>query len=257
MLTYQQMAVEVAQHLAYHDAHGYSQPNRAGDGTTEGLTLSDGTAVYFHGGDYDCSSLAAMCYESAGVLPSGTWMWTGNEYDVLTGHGFVRRDFTTYDLQPGDVLWKSGHTGIYTGSGQMVDAHGDEYGGISGPNKGDQTGREIEERSVLACSWVYTYRYEGPQREGSETPSQASPSTVQTSTEEDSMHPTAFRFASDTNVRDAPSMSGNVVAQYSAGEVVQIDALAYADGIIWGCYTGGSGNRRYVAIGHTDRVSEV
>lgn len=72
--------------------------------------------------------------------------------------------------------------------------------------------------------------------------------------EGDPMTPTMFEFAYTTNVRTAPNLGSEVVATYEAGESVVVDSLAYSDGIVWGGYTGASGNRRYVAIGHTDRV---
>ena len=70
-LTYNARAAEIMLHLVTHAAHGYSQPARAGDGTIETLTLSDGTVTTVHGGDYDCSEAVRMCYVAAGVLPRG------------------------------------------------------------------------------------------------------------------------------------------------------------------------------------------
>ena len=165
-LSYQDMFAEVAEHIANHDAHGYSQPNRAGDGTIETITLSDGTNVNVHGADYDCSEMARMCVAAAGVLPWDYWesyMWTENQYDVLTSHGFTRLPFDWSDTRRGDILWVKGHTGIALGNGLQADAHGDEYGGITGPNEGDQTGHEIEVRD-LQWYWTYTYRYVGSAR---------------------------------------------------------------------------------------------
>lgn len=166
MLSYQDMIAEVAEHVARHDAHGYSQPNRAGDGTVEAVALSDGTKVRLHGGDYDCSEMVRTCCAAAGVLEWDYWasyMWTGNQDSVLTSHGFKRYPFDYSSVRRGDVLWVKGHTGVALGGGLQADAHGDEYGGITGPNKGDQTGREVEVRA-LQRYWTYTYRYEGPAR---------------------------------------------------------------------------------------------
>lgn len=253
MLTYADVIAEVAEHLAADDSHGYSQPNRAGDGGVEHVALSDGTVVAVHTGDYDCSEMVRTCVAAAGLLPWGYWdsyMWTGNEDDVLRNAGFVRVNLSS--LRRGDVLWKTGHTGVYLGDGLMADAHGDEWGGITGPNEGDQTGREIEVRGVWSCSWERAYRYMGPERDGADAPDQPTP----TEGDEDQMQPKTLTFAMDTNVRTSPSLSSEVVATYSAGESVTVDGLALSDGIVWGCYTGGSGNRRYVAIGHTDRVTE-
>lgn len=53
------------------------------------------------------------------------------------------------------------------------------------------------------------------------------------------------------NVRDAPSLSGSVVASYRKGQTVVLDSwYTVADGWVWGRYTGAqSGKRRYVAVG--------
>lgn len=53
------------------------------------------------------------------------------------------------------------------------------------------------------------------------------------------------------NVRTAPSLSGQVVAQYGKGQTVILDDwYAIADGWVWGRYTGASsGKKRYVAVG--------
>ena len=52
------------------------------------------------------------------------------------------------------------------------------------------------------------------------------------------------------NVRDAPSLSGNVVASYSGGQTVLLDDwYKIADGYVWGRYTSYSGHTRYVAVG--------
>lgn len=75
-------------------------------------------------------------------------MWTGNEDQRLKAQGFVRLPFSTSKVKRGDILWIKGHTGVALGNGRQADAHGDEYGGITGPNRGDQTGREIENRTL-------------------------------------------------------------------------------------------------------------
>lgn len=53
------------------------------------------------------------------------------------------------------------------------------------------------------------------------------------------------------NVRDAPTLGGNVVASYSKGQTVVLDDwYKIADGWVWGRYTGASsGKKRYVAVG--------
>lgn len=55
------------------------------------------------------------------------------------------------------------------------------------------------------------------------------------------------------NVRDNPSMSAAVVAQYNSGQVINLDGWSnYIDGYLWGRYLGYSGNLRYIAVGPAD-----
>lgn len=64
-----------------------------------------------------------------------------------------------------------------------------------------------------------------------------------------------YRVAVDKlNVRDQPSLSGNVVATYSNGQTVNLDRWGVvADGYIWGRYTAYSGAVRYVALAPADK----
>lgn len=64
-----------------------------------------------------------------------------------------------------------------------------------------------------------------------------------------------YRVAVDAlNVRDRPSLSGNVVATYSGGQTVNLDHWGVvADGCIWGRYTSYSGSVRYVALAPADK----
>lgn len=233
-----EIAAQVMEHICKHDAHGYSQPNRAGDGTTETITLSDGSTVRLHGGDYDCSELVRQCYECAGVL-GGYWddyMWTGNEDEILTAHGFKRVGLS--DIVRGDVLWRSGHTAIYLGGGKIGEAHhGDYAGGLSG-RKGDQDGTEVRIETYYASSWTMAYHF--PEPGGNEDESEVfevqKTVTVQSHT---------------LNVRDAPSVTtGKVVAQYRKGDTINIDGMVFGGLYVWGHYIGASsGKDRYIALG--------
>lgn len=52
------------------------------------------------------------------------------------------------------------------------------------------------------------------------------------------------------NVRDAPGLHGNVVAQYFEGEIVNLDSwYTVADGYVWGRYTSWTDETRYIAVG--------
>lgn len=69
-----------------------------------------------------------------------------------------------------------------------------------------------------------------------------------------------YRCTVDTlNVRDAPGLSGSVVARYHKGQTVELDDWYKSrDGYIWGRYTGAtSGKLRYVAVGRATGKPEA
>lgn len=118
--------------------------------------------VYIHGGDYDCSEAVRMCYRAVGVLPYGSYMWTGNEVSLLKENGFIEVNLN--ERLAGDVLWREGHTEMYLGDGMQGGARIDETGGVHGYKQGDQTGKEIC-RSPYDLSywhWKKCLRYVGP-----------------------------------------------------------------------------------------------
>ena len=134
-----------AETIADDDSHGYSQRNR------------DGSP------DYDCSSLACDCAERAGfpVKESGA-SYTGNMRASFLKAGAVVLPYVPgLALQRGDILLNEskGHAAIYTGNNQLVEATGDEYGGIAGNTPGDQTGHEIHKRSFYNFPWEYVLRF--------------------------------------------------------------------------------------------------
>ena len=234
MLTIPERIAQVAEHIARHNSHGYSQNNRKGDGTTESVTLSDGSKVVIHGGDYDCSEMARVCVNcalSGNYRSPIDFMYTGNEDEQLKAQGFTRMSYSASKVQRGDVLFVKGHTGIALGNGKQADAHGDEYGGITGPNRGDQTGHEVEVRSLR--SWTYIYRY----GKGSSGPAVVSANFTVTA-------------GTERNVRNTPSTASNsyVTGQLKPGESVVCRGLVYADGLAWGVYDNYSGKTRYIAL---------
>lgn len=116
--------------------------------------------VYIHGGDYDCSEAVRMSYRAVDILPYGSYMWTGNERELLAEYGFIKVNMN--HLERGDVLWKPGHTEMYLGNGVQGGARIAETGGITG-KKGDQTGREIASSSYDLSYWQWkeAWRYFG------------------------------------------------------------------------------------------------
>lgn len=134
-----------AKAVAYDDSHGYDQGSRWGP-------------------DYDCSSLVISAWKQAGIPLTCTY--TGNmQFDMLA-HGF--RDVTAQvnlatgaGLQAGDVLLHTTqHTALYIGNGQIVNAGGNENGGITGGKTGDQTGREIRVIGYYNHPWQCVLRYQ-------------------------------------------------------------------------------------------------
>lgn len=230
---------QVAEHFARHDAHGYSQPNR-GTGGTETVTLSDGSKVTVSNSDVDCSEMVRQCVDcalSGNYRSPIEYLWTGNEDAELTTQGFTRMAFSASKVKRGDVLWVSGHTGVALGNGLQADAHGDEYGGITGPRKGDQTGHEVEVRSLR--SWTYIYRYAGGEEGGWF-------SVTETHT-----------FKKKSRVHVEPMVKSKYTYTYQPGEQVAIDGLLIAEGYVWGTYVGAStGARRYVILGSAGRVAK-
>jgi hypothetical protein len=102
--------------------------------------------------------MVRRCVNAALGREAIEFLWTGNEDEQLRALGFARLPFSGTTVRRGDVLWVRGHTGIAIGGGLQADAHGDEVGGLSGPTGGDNTGHEVEVRSLR--TWTYIYRWE-------------------------------------------------------------------------------------------------
>jgi hypothetical protein len=237
MLSIPERIAQVAEHFAAHDAHGYSQPNR-GVGGNETIYFSDGTHATISDSDVDCSEMVRQCLNAAFDKEVIEYMWTGDEDEKLRAHGFTRTSFIYGGVRRGDILWVKGHTGVALGGGKQADAHGDEYGGITGPNRGDNTGHEVEVRS-LRSSWTYIYRYGDG---GSQTDADGFDMTK------------TFVFPDGVNVRSEPRVSPDTyVTEYGPGESCTVDSIVFANGRVWGSYIGGSsGKRRYVALAAMD-----
>lgn len=233
--------------------------------------------VYIHGGDYDCSELVRMCYRAVGVLPYGSYMWTGNEVELLTSHGFVQRSLSAPKI--GDVLWRSGHTEIYLGDGMQGGArHGDYAGGLDG-RKGDQDGTEVTKSSYRASDWTKLLRYEGDitidgipapiaaalvadhiidhNAHGYSQPNRAGDGTI----EEIEISwggapkiPTLFdckfklTVSEATNIRATPDLGAPVLGTLKVGKTVNCNGWLVRNGTIWAHYLYRSKDR-YVSMG--------
>lgn len=142
------IAVSWALSIANDDSHGYTQEMDKRWGP-----------------DYDCSSLLIQAYENAGVpVKSNGATYTGNMVSIFKKCGF--HDVTNQvnlstgsGLIKGDVVWKSGHTEMISRPGYLVGAHINENGETTGGTTGDQTKKEIYERTYYNSPWTTVLRY--------------------------------------------------------------------------------------------------
>lgn len=238
VLSVPEKVAQVAEHFAKHDAHGYSQYER-GTGSAETVKLSDGTKVTISGHDIDCSEMVRQCVN---VALSGSYnrpiqyMWTGNEDEELTVQGFKRMAFDRSKVRRGDILWRSGHTGVVVSATKQSEAVMDENGGLGG-RSGDQTGREVAVNS-LSSNWSRIYRY------GSSNEPEVFPVSQ------------TIKFKAKSRVHVAPKVKSDYTYTYQPGETVVIDGILISEGYAWGTYVGSKGSRRYVILGSVERVEK-
>lgn len=151
---------QVMEHLATHWRHGYSQPGRYGDGTSEWVDTCIGP-VRIAGGDRDCTSSTETAMEAVG-LPTGGFYYTGNAY--LLGTAGWTRHAVSDGPRRGDVLWyhrsgSDGHMAVHLGGGRLAEFYLSETGGIDGA-VGDQTGWESRIANYYDPGWDGFWRWE-------------------------------------------------------------------------------------------------
>ena len=139
--------VEWAIGIANDPSHGYDQNDRWGPDS------------------YDCSSMVLLAFRDAGGIDIGGATYTGNMCSELKDKGFSVYDFNYSQLQYGDIiLWhdysaNNGHVELYIGNNQLVGAHINEKGEITGGEPGDQTENEISVGPYYDSDWQYILRY--------------------------------------------------------------------------------------------------
>lgn len=199
-MTISEKAAAWAESVAADDAHGYDQTSRWGP-------------------DYDCSSLVISAYKSAGLALKSTY--TGNMRADFLAHGF--QDVTGLvnlgsgaGLQRGDVLLNErNHTALYTGSGRIVHAAGNERGGAVGGRTGDQTGREITAAAYCNFPWDCVLRYAGEENRAGTDPRIGPGEDTYTVRPGDSLWAIAARELGDgrrwEELRRCNGLSGNLI----------------------------------------------
>lgn len=136
-------ALQFMRNVAADDSHGYDQENR-------------------NGPDYDCSSLVATALNQAGYDVPVT-AYTGNLYTYLKKCGFTPVK-SSADRKPGDIWLSPGyHVVMSVDADHIVHASINEKGTITGGRSGDQTGKEICERSFYVPSYGWTYHLRAPE----------------------------------------------------------------------------------------------
>ena len=122
-------------HLVTHAAHGYSQPNRMGDGTKES-------------------------YRALGINVGGA-TYTGNERQCLLSTGLFEEVPLWGPTFDGDILLRSGHTEMVItvgGRQQQAGFRRSETHGING-RTGDQDGYESTYSPLQLGEWSHKIRY--------------------------------------------------------------------------------------------------
>lgn len=110
-------------------------------------------------GECDCSSLVYHCAELAGFdVPKSGTRYTGTMKRDFTAAGF--KWCIGSDWKAGDILYKDGHTAIWTGK-YIAEAYGDEKGGSHGGKTGDQ-GQETR-LSPRRGGWLGFFRFPEPE----------------------------------------------------------------------------------------------
>lgn len=217
--------------LANDNSHGYDQSNRWGP-------------------NYDCSSAVITAWQQAGVpVKTNGATYTGNMKSVFLRTGFseVKSQIVLSNgsgLKRGDVLLnEDSHTAMYIGNGQIVHASINEFGGITGGQSGDQTGKEICIRSYYNKPWNSILRYQ----EGGSTPNPGGNEIVRAG----QIHANNFTNAgiATDGIRGAATKKAGIKVLQTALNLDYNSGLA-VDGI-WGTASSNALGNHYVIKGET------
>lgn len=118
---------------------GYSQDYREGQ-VVDGITY------------YDCSSFISAALTAGGFFDTNPWFDTSVEPDYLLGAGFVQYE-TSVPWQPGDIVWRDGHTEMVYQGYRTMGAHSANL------PLDDQV--SIEDTETDPSTFTNLYRYPG------------------------------------------------------------------------------------------------
>ena len=101
----------------------------------------------------DCSGFVSTCLKFYGVLPDSTQIYSGemtHRNGLMENTGFTYKTFSDWNLQPGDIVAKSGHTEIYAGrlNGNIFVYN---VGSPNSANSASATGRAYK---TYSCVWT-------------------------------------------------------------------------------------------------------
>jgi cell wall-associated NlpC family hydrolase len=79
------------------------------------------------GGCYDLKRRNGPCFDSSSFVYNA-WKLAGKNIKAKTSAQYPGNTVKVNDLQPGDILWRNGHVGIYVGNNEVVNAEGEAEG---------------------------------------------------------------------------------------------------------------------------------
>lgn len=180
------VAATLHEHLCTHDWHGYSQSARWGDGEGTCDVSCEGRTWQVQQGDRDCSSSVIECWQVAlqgsayeGRLDNATY--TGNMRSVFVNSGLFEWKPMSFIAQRGDIyLNEANHTAMCQSAvpDMLSEFSINEFGGITGGQVGDQTGRESSVHGYYDFPWNGILHYNGKADEGGKPEPQTSVSEV-------------------------------------------------------------------------------
>ena len=160
-----EVAARIMEHLCEHAAHGYTQGNRWGNGSTESIEV-DGKSYSFAGGDRDCSSAVISAYQAAGLNVSATY--TGNMKSAFLATGLFEWHGMDFTAQRGDIyLNEANHTAMCVSAVPdllaefCIAENGTAYG-----TEGDQTGWEAYVHGYYDYPWDGILHFTGGEASG-------------------------------------------------------------------------------------------